>query len=296
MFGGVSQPTTAATLPDLRRTALFTALALVGFAGNSLLCRLALAERAIDAASFTGVRLASGALVLAVLARSWRPTQGSAISAAALFAYAAPFSYAYLRLGAGMGALVLFGTVQATMIGWGLARGERPRPAVWIGLGLALAGLAGIAAPGATSPDPIGLGLMMLAGIAWGIYSLRGRKRAGSPLAITAANFLLSVPLAVALAAAAARLGALHASATGLALAGLSGAVASGLGYSLWYAALPGLTATRAAILQLLVPVLAAGGGVGLLGERVSPRLLLTGAAILGGVALAVRASARRGP
>lgn len=279
------------------RTAVFTALALIGFAGNSLLCRMALAGSAIDAASFTGVRLASGALVLALLARTWRAGSGSVLSAVALFAYAAPFSFAYLRLGAGMGALILFGTVQATMIGWGLARGERPRPGAWIGLGLALAGLVGIAAPGATSPDPLGLALMTVAGVSWGVYSLRGRRaRAGSPLAVTAANFVLSVPLAVALTGGAAAFGSLHASADGLVLAVVSGAVASGLGYSLWYAALPGLTATRAAILQLLVPVLAAGGGVGLLGERVSLRLLLTGAAILGGVALAVRATAVRRP
>jgi drug/metabolite transporter (DMT)-like permease len=282
----------------IRRTALFTALALIGFAGNSLLCRLALADRAIDAATFTAVRLASGAVVLVLLARSWRggaTRSGSTLSAAALFAYAAPFSFAYLRLGAGLGALVLFGAVQATMIGWGLARGERPRPVVWLGLALALGGLAGLAAPGATSPDPVGVAAMAVAGSAWGMYSLRGRSSPGDPLGTTAANFARSVPLAGALLLAVALSGAseLHASARGIVLAALSGAVASGLGYSLWYAALPGLTATRAAILQLLVPVLAAGGGVGLLGESLSLRLLLTGCAILGGVALAIAGSAR---
>ena len=280
----------------MRRTALFTALALIGFAGNSLLCRLALADRTIDAASFTAVRLASGAVVLVLLARGWRAgprSAGNAISAAALFAYAAPFSYAYLRLGAGLGALVLFGAVQATMIGWGIVRGERPRLAVWLGLGLALGGLVGLAAPGASSPDLVGVAAMTVAGVAWGVYSLRGRSSPGGPLATTAANFARSVPLAAVLLVAAALLSGLHGSARGILLAALSGAIASGLGYSLWYAALPGLTATRAAILQLLVPVLAAGGGVGLLGERVSLRLLLTGAAILGGVALAIRGSAR---
>jgi drug/metabolite transporter (DMT)-like permease len=281
-----------------QRTVLFTALALVGFAGNSLLCRLALAQHAIDAASFTAIRLASGALVLFLLARGWRgvPHAGSALSAAALFVYAAPFSYAYLQLGAGLGALVLFGTVQATMIGWGLARGERPRPMVWLGLGLALVGLGGLAAPGATSPDLAGVAAMAIAGISWGIYSLRGRGQGAGidPLATTAANFMRSVPLAAALVVAAAWMTGLDATLRGVLLAVLSGAVASGLGYSLWYAALPGLTATRAAVLQLLVPVLAAGGGVGLLGERLSLRLLLTGAAILGGVALAVRGSAAR--
>jgi drug/metabolite transporter (DMT)-like permease len=279
----------------VRRTALFTSLALIGFAANSLLCRMALGDGAIDAASFTAVRLASGALVLVLLARSWRrgAARGSTISAAALFAYAAPFSYAYLRLDAGMGALILFAAVQATMIGWGIARGERPRPAVWIGLALALGGLVGLAAPGASSPDPIGTAAMTAAGIAWGVYSLRGRSAPGSPLATTAANFARSVPLAAALVAIAAAASGLSASGRGLVLAALSGAVASGLGYSLWYAALPGLTATRAAVLQLLVPVLAAGGGVGLLDERVSTRLVVAGAAILGGVALAIRAGAR---
>jgi drug/metabolite transporter (DMT)-like permease len=279
-----------------RRTALCTALALVGFAGNSLLCRLALADRTIDAASFTAVRLASGALVLVLLAGSWRgglARSGSTLSAVALFAYAAPFSYAYLRLGAGVGALILFASVQATMIGWGLARGERPPLSVWLGLTLALGGLVGLAAPGASSPDPVGLALMTVAGVAWGVYSLRGRSGGGSPLATTASNFARSTPLAAALVAVAAFCAGLDASARGLVLAAASGAIASGLGYSLWYAALPGLTATRAAILQLLVPVLAAGGGVGLLGERVSLRLLLAGAAILGGVALAIRARAR---
>ena len=221
---------------------------------------------------------------------------GSAASAAALFAYAAPFSYAYLRLGAGLGALVLFGTVQATMLGWAVASGERPGLLVWLGLLLALFGLVGLAAPGATSPDPVGLAAMVIAGVSWAIYSLRGRGSSGPPLATTAANFARSVPLAAALVAGAALLEGLSATGRGVALAVVSGAVASGLGYSLWYAALPHLSATRAAALQLVVPVLAAGGGVGLLGERVSPRLVLTGAAILGGVALAVggRAAAAR--
>lgn len=292
----MSSPRSAA---PIRRTVVLTALALVGFAGNSLLCRLALAEGAIDAASFTAIRLVSGALVLAALARPRALVgAGSAASAAALFAYAAPFSFAYLRLGAGLGALVLFGAVQATMLGWAVARGERPGALVWLGLVVALVGLVGLAAPGRTSPDPLGLAAMALAGAAWAVYTLRGRGSSAPPLATTAANFARSVPLAAALVAGAALLGGLSASGRGVALATLSGAVASGLGYSLWYAALPHLSATRAAALQLLVPVLAAGGGVGLLGERVSPRLLLAGAAILGGVALAVggrAAAARRG-
>ena len=276
----------------MNRTSLFAALALVGFAGNSLLCRLALADGAIDAASFTAVRLVSGALALFLIAGSWRETarSGSVASAAVLFVYAAPFSYAYLRLGAALGALVLFGVVQATMIGWGLVRGERPSPSVWIGLCLALAGLVGLTAPGATSPDLAGVGAMAVAGVCWGVYSLHGRS-SRSPLRTNAANFLLSAPLAGALLYGAHELAGLHGSPRGLLLAALSGAVTSGVGYSLWYAALPGLTATRAAVLQLTVPVLAAGGAVVLLGERVSLRLLLTGAAILGGVALSIRGS-----
>jgi len=289
----VTQPPDASAAPHLRRTVLFTALALVCFAGNSLLCRLALAPRSIDAVSFTAVRLTSGALVLFALARGRAtPRSGSALSGVVLFAYAAPFSFAYLRLGAGLGALILFGAVQATMIGWGLARGERPGPLVWLGLVLALGGLAGLAAPGATSPDLVGMAAMTAAGVGWGVYSLRGRLSSGSPIAANAANFAYSMPFVAVLLVGAAWLAGLHASGRGVLLAVLSGAVASGVGYSLWYAALPRLTATRAAVLQLLVPVLAAGGGVGLLDERLSPRLLMTGAAILGGVALAVRGRA----
>jgi drug/metabolite transporter (DMT)-like permease len=277
-------------------TAGLTALALIAFAGNSLLCRLALAAGAADAASFTAVRLASGALVLGALARA-RLRAGSWASAAALFLYAAPFSFAYLRLGAGVGALILFAAVQATMFAWGIrARGERPRAQTWLGMGLALGGLAWLTVPGASAPDPLGASAMAVAGVAWGVYSLRGRGVA-DPLATTAAAFVRSVPFAALLVGGQAAAGGLHASPRGVALAAASGAVASGLGYTIWYAALRGLTATRAAVLQLLVPVLAALGGVAVLGERPSPRFLVAAAAILGGVALAVLTppSSRRG-
>jgi drug/metabolite transporter (DMT)-like permease len=217
---------------------------------------------------------------------------GSVAGAALLFAYAAPFSFAYLEIGAGVGALVLFGAVQTTMIGWGIARGERPAALEWLGLGLAVAGLAVFALPGAAAPAPLGVALMVVAGVSWGAYSLRGRG-ATDPLAATAGNFVRSAPLAAALFGAAALVAPPLASGRGLALAVASGALASGLGYTLWYAALPGLTATRAALLQLLVPVLAAAAAVGLLDERPDRRLYLASALILGGVLLALRARAR---
>ncbi len=274
------------------KIALLTVLALVGFAANSLLCRAALAGggRLIDAASFTAVRLVSGALVLFVLlrARGGRYQGGSWGSALALFAYAAGFSLAYVRIPAGVGALLLFGCVQMTMLGTGLVRGERPRPLEWAGLVLALGGLVGLTAPGATAPDLTGAALMAGAGVAWGIYSLRGRGST-QPLAATANNFLLSVPLVLGLSAVSMGVqGAPHATMRGVVLAVASGALSSGVGYSLWYAALPHLTATRAAIVQLSVPVLAATGGVLLLGEQVTVRLLGAGSALLGGVLLAL--------
>jgi drug/metabolite transporter (DMT)-like permease len=274
------------------RIALLTAAALVCFAANSILCRLALAKDAIDPAAFTGLRMASGALVLGLLALR-RPGDRAAeswswLSAAALFAYAAPFSYAYIRLGAGVGALVLFGVVQATMIGWGVARGERPGSLVWLGFVVAVGGLVGLAVPGASAPDPTGLAAMAVAGAAWGIYTLRGRTSGVDPVVANAAAFARTIPVAAALAAGAAVAGQLALTPRGALLAVASGAIASGIGYALWYAALRGLTVARAAILQLLVPVLAAVGGVLLLGEIASLRLVAAGAAIIGGVAVAV--------
>jgi drug/metabolite transporter (DMT)-like permease len=281
------------------RTAIFTAAALIGFAANSILCRLALRPREIDAASFTAVRLLTGAAVLALLAGPRRALRaGSWASAAALFIYAAPFSFAYLRLDAGIGALLLFGAVQLTMIGAGLRFGERPLANEWMGFVIAATGFVALAAPGTTAPDPIAATLMATAGVSWGIYSLRGR-RASDPLASTAGNFLRAAPFSLVLAAVTVLVvrlaspiigtpAALHASPKGLALAAASGGLASGLGYTLWYAALRELSATRAAILQLAVPVLTAAGAVALLGERITLRLLCAGAAILGGVAIAL--------
>jgi drug/metabolite transporter (DMT)-like permease len=271
------------------RIATLTAATLCCFAANSLLCRAALRPHLVDAATFTSVRLASGAAALALLvaiARRARPAGGTWGSALALFVYAAAFSLAYVRIGAGVGALLLFAAVQVTMVGWSVARGARPRRVQALGIGIALAGLAWLAAPGASAPDPGGAALMLLAGGAWGVYSLRGRT-ATDPLAINAHNFALGVPLALALSLALAR----QASATpaGLALAVASGAVASGGGYSLWYMVVPALGATRAAAVQLAVPVLAGLGATAVLGERLTLRIAVAGAAIVAGIALTLR-------
>lgn len=269
-------------------TPWLTVLALLAFAGNSLLCRRALATAAIDPALFTLVRLLAGALVLGLIVR-WRggmhaTSAGSGWSALALFGYAAMFSFAYVSLEAGAGALLLFGAVQATMIGYAvLGRGARLHGLQVCGCLLAMVGLVWLCLPGLSAP-PLSAALLMLgAGIAWGVYSLRGSAGA-DPTATTAANFLRSVPLAAALALAA--MPGWQWSGTGLWLAALSGGLTSGLGYALWYSALPGMSATSAAVLQLSVPVLTALGGVLLLGEAASPRLLGAGLCVLGGIVL----------
>lgn len=276
-----------------RVVALLTIAAMSSFAANSLLCRAALRTSSIDPASFTIVRLLSGAAVLAFLV--WardrheaptKPSGGSFASAFALFAYAAAFSFAYVQLDAGTGALILFGAVQLTMVGWGLFRGERPRANEWIGFLVALVGLVILTFPSLTSPPLLGASLMLTAGVAWGIYSLRGRGIA-DPLRVTAANFERAVPFTLALLGWLAFAPGPRGSTTGALLAIASGALASGIGYSVWYAALRGLSATRAGIVQLAVPVVAASGGVVFLGETPSLRLLAAGAAILGGIALA---------
>ncbi len=270
------------------RTVTLTLLALAAFAGNSLLCRAALRDTGIDAASFTVVRIAAGAAALWLIVRLRRCApggHGSWGSAAALFAYAAAFSFAYLSLTAATGALLLFGAVQVTMIGIGFIRGERLRPGQWFGLALAATGLVGLLLPGLSAPPLGGALLMIAAGVAWGMYSLRGRA-GGDPTAVTAGNFLRACVPAAALAAALlpwARIDAM-----GIALALLSGAVTSGIGYAIWYAALPGLSPTRAASVQLSVPVLTALAGVLLLAEPLSLRLLVASAAVLGGIALVI--------
>ncbi len=279
-------------MPTASRTIVLTVLALLGFAANSVLCRRALASGAIDAASFTAVRLAAGALALAtrvaLRGRRAAPRAGGASwrSALALFGYAAAFSLAYRLLSAGTGALILFGCVQATMIGHGLARGERLRPSQWTGVAIALGGLVALTAPGAAAPAPAGAALMALAGVAWGVYSIRGRGTA-DPLAATAGNFARTLPFAAAMLLAGAQ--RLRLGADGAVLAIVSGALASGVAYSLWYAALRGLTAARAAVVQLCVPVLAAAGGAVTMGEPIGGRTLGAGGAILLGTALVLR-------
>jgi len=268
-----------------------TVAALVGFAANSLLCRAALGADAIDAASFTAIRIGAGALTLVVLARGSFRGAGSWPSGAALFAYAAAFSFAYLRLTTATGALILFGTVQTAMIGWSVVRGARPRVLEWIGIAIAFGGLITLLLPGLATPDPIGAALMAIAGVAWGIYSLRGRGVA-RPLAATADNFVRAVPLAALLLVAIPIAGG-HVSVEGAVLAASSGALASGVGYSLWYAALPALGAVRAAVVQLSVPLLATAGGAAILGEALTLPLAIATVAILGGIGLSVLAKNR---
>ncbi|MDR3441228.1 DMT family transporter, partial [Telmatospirillum sp.] len=223
------------------RTATLTFVAMVAFAGNSLLARTALRDTSIDAMTFASIRLVSGALVLAVIALRMRRSplaEGSWPSALALFAYAVLFAFAYTAIAAGSGALILFAAVQATMIGWGLWQGERFRPIQQAGLVLAAFGLIALMAPGITAPALIPALAMSAAGVAWGVYSLRGR-RAGHPIVATAGNFLRAVPFA--LVGSVILIAYAHPDPTGVGWAIASGAVASGLGYAVWYAALPGL-------------------------------------------------------
>lgn len=277
----------------LRRLAFLVVLAMIAFAANSLLCRAALRDSGIDPASFTTIRIASGAAVLWVIARMRGGTMtsaGSWGSAAALFGYAAAFSFAYTQLSAAMGALILFCAVQVSMIGWGLWRGERIGARQAAGLCLAIGGLVGLLWPGLSAPPPGSAALMLAAGIAWGIYSLRG-KRSGDPTIATAGNFMRAVPFAVVLSLF--TLGGAKAGTAGVLYAIASGALASGLGYAIWYTALPGLTSTKAATIQLSVPVIAAAAAVVLLDEAITLRLVLGSAAILGGIALVVMAKRR---
>lgn len=270
------------------RIVICTVLALVGFAGNSLLCRAALAHTHIDAASFTSIRLLSGTVVLCCLVwlrKGARAGRGNWLSALALFAYAAGFSFSYLHLTAAAGALLLFGAVQTTMIGYGIWSGERMQSLQTAGLVLACAGLIGLLLPGLSAPPLMGALLMLGAGAAWGVYSLRGRG-GGDSLKVTAGNFARTVPMALALSLLLAARTSLDA--RGLAYAFLSGAVTSGVGYAIWYTALPALKSTTAATVQLSVPILAALGGVFFLGESLTPRLLVASVAIIGGIALVV--------
>ena len=290
------------------RVITLTTLAMLAFAGNSVLCRLALKEGGIDAASFTSIRLISGALMLWLIVlvhcRSAR-VSGNWWSALALFVYAAGFSFAYLSLPAALGALLLFCAVQVTMIGYGLWMGERLRRLQPVGLALALIGLMVLLAPGLSAPPLWSSLLMVCAGIAWGIYSLRG-KAVRDPLQVTTGNFIPAIPLAILLMLFVQSsalfgknwfgnnlfdgifFGDEPLSGLGIVYAILSGALASGVGYAVWYSVLPALKATTAASVQLSVPVITAVGGVIFLSEELTPRLVLASMAILGGIALVI--------
>jgi len=267
------------------RTVFLTLIAMLAFAANSLLCRLALGQELIDAASFATVRVISGAAVLTLMMLPrWRVRSRASVdwrSAAALFVDMALFSFAYLSLSAGTGALILFGAVQLTMFVAALRGGERFALMSWGGLTLAVVGLVYLVSPGLTAPDPTGAILMAIAGVAWGFYSLLGRD-VPDALEATANNFIYSVPLVILTSLLFIR--EFHSSLSGLLLAAVSGAITSGLGYVVWYSALRGLTATRAATVQLAVPAIAAFGGALLLSEQVTLRLVLASVATLGGV------------
>lgn len=267
---------------------------MIAFASNSILCRLALRQTNIDFASFTLVRIVSGAIALWFVMQMRREkSRGNWLSAFALFAYAAAFSFAYLQLSAGTGALLLFGAVQATMISWGLRKGERFDAMQGMGLMIAITGLTVLLLPGLSAPPLFDSMMMLIAGIAWGTYSLRGRGEK-HPVGATTGNFLRAVPFAVVLMAAGwpwIKLDSL-----GVFYATLSGAITSGLGYVIWYRALPGLKAASAATVQLSVPVLAAAGGIILLGERISLRYVLASLAVLGGIALVLIEKQRVSP
>jgi drug/metabolite transporter (DMT)-like permease len=279
-------------MPALRITAL-TALAMLAFAGNSILCRIALKETGIDAASFTTIRLVSGAAVLwAITMFFGRDRQGSGnwLSALALFVYAAGFSFAYISLTAATGALMLFGAVQVTMIGYGLWAGERLQKQQLFGFALAFGGLIGLLLPGLSAPPLIGSALMLIAGMAWGVYSIRG-KGAGDATRVTAGNFLRASLLAVLLSAL--MLSDFKADSAEVGYAVASGAITSGLGYAVWYSVVPALKAANAATVQLSVPVIAALGGIVLLGESITLRFALATLAILGGIALVILSKPR---
>lgn len=282
------------TQNPLLKTSLLTALALVAFAANSILCRLALGTEAIDATGFTVIRLLAGASVLlAILGMQHQRMQGtnskvksgSWFAAAMLFIYAATFSFAYVSMDTGAGALILFGAVQLTMIAVSLIRGNRLFWVEWLGVILAFAGFVYLVLPGLGTPSLTGFILMALSGIAWGFYTLRGQGST-NPLRDTSYNFIRTVPMAIVLLVL--MMSQLQLSTQGVILAVLSGGIASGVGYTIWYSALRGLSSTQAAVLQLLVPVIAAMGGVIFMGEAITSRLLFSGVMILGGILLVV--------
>ena len=275
---------------SLLKTILLTGLALIAFAANSVLCRLALGNEAIDAASFTVIRLLSGTVVLLIIIGATRnitgaSTKGSWSASFMLFLYAITFSYAYISLDTGTGALILFGSVQITMILLSLLSGTRLHFTEWAGVTIAFTGFVYLILPGVTTPSTIGFLLMTIAGIAWGIYTLKGRG-SKSPLMDTAYNFLRTTPLVVLLVIL--TINNVNYSSEGILLALLSGGITSGIGYTIWYIALGGLSSTQAAVLQLLVPVIAALGGVIFVSEAITSRLIISATMVLGGILMVV--------
>jgi drug/metabolite transporter (DMT)-like permease len=274
----------------LVRTGIFTLMALIAFAANSVLCRMALGSVSIDASSFTLVRLVSGALILSLILRITNNkirthSKGSWFSGLMLFTYAITFAFAYTTLDTATGALILFGAVQITIILLSVISGDRLNMSEWIGVTIALSGFFYLVIPGVTTPSAVGFALMTIAGIAWGIYTLNGRS-SQSPIMDTTYNFLRSVPLIIIVTGFTIK--NIHYSSEGLILAGLSGGIASGIGYAIWYNALRGLSAAQAAVVQLLVPVIAAFGGVIFISEVITLRLILAAVMILGGILLVV--------
>jgi drug/metabolite transporter (DMT)-like permease len=280
------------------KTGLLTTIAMLAFAANSVLARLALGAGEIDPLAYTGIRLASGALMLSALLALRAPRRfvprrvaGTWRGASALLVYAITFSLAYVMLATGTGALILFASVQFGMLGWAVLKGDRPGVLEWLGIGIAFAALAFLVAPGLVTPDPLGAALMVVSGLAWAVYSLLGRGSV-SPLADTAGNFVRCLPVGIALGLAGFWLTSPSVAGIGYAVA--SGALASGVGYMIWYSILPGLTRSSAAFVQLTVPAIAAGGGVLLVGEALTRDLVIALCGILGGVALALIAAERR--
>jgi drug/metabolite transporter (DMT)-like permease len=274
----------------LIKTILFTGFTLIAFAANSVLCRLALGEKTIDASSFTVIRLLSGAIVLLIILKMNKiknssPIKGNWFASLMLFLYAVTFSFAYITLDTGTGAIILFGSVQITMILLSLISGNRLLITEWIGVSIAFIGFIYLVSPGVTSPSIMGFSFMTVAGIAWGIYTLKGRDSL-NPLMDTANNFFRTIPFVMFLAVIAIQ--STYYTTEGILLAALSGGIASGIGYTIWYVALGGLSAIQAAVVQLLVPVIAALGGVIFLSEKITLRLTLSGIMILGGILMVV--------
>lgn len=276
-----------------KRIAFLILLAMIAFAGNSILCRIALKQTGIDAVSFTTIRLVSGAIFLWLIVRfqgSRQSCRGSWVSSFALFIYAAGFSFAYVSLTTATGALLLFGAVQATMLGYGLLMGERLDRWQITGLMLALCGIVVLLFPGLSAPPVMGAALMLVSGVAWGVYSIRG-KGSGDPTGVTARNFLRTVPLSMALSIL--TYNTITLDSAGCFYAILSGALASGVGYAVWYRVVPALRATSASAVQLSVPVIAALGGIMFLSEPITLRLILSSVAILGGIMLVIKRAAK---